>query len=108
MNAFKTTSTPAKTRSRACAIWAILLLSSLLTGCQHASPAAVDSRRLYQPSVLRLAPGQATQTADGLHIPQVFEIWHSDARFRALENSYHDALAANLALSAQLTRARAQ
>lgn len=108
MNTSKTSSTGAKTRSRACAVLAILAVSIGLTGCQHASRADADSRRLYQPSVLRLAPGQTVQTADGLHVPQVLEIWHSDARFRALENSYHDSLAAHAALTAALNKARAK
>lgn len=106
MNTSKTILTAAKTRSSACAMLAILLLSVGQTGCQHASRADADSRLLYQPTVLRLAPGQTVETADGLHVPQVLEVWHSDARFRALENSYHDALAANAALSAALNKAR--
>lgn len=90
-------STPSKTRSRSCAIAAILLLSIGLTGCVTASRESADSRRLYQPPVLRLSPGQPVPTLDGMYLPQVAEIWHSDARYRDLETRYLDALAASLA-----------
>lgn len=85
----------------ACALLAILPASSLLTGCSHVSPASVDSRRLYQPPVLRLSPGQQIQTPDGLYTAQTAEIWHSDARFNALASSYTDALAALAAAQAR-------
>jgi len=85
----------------ACVALAMLLLSSLLTGCSHVSPASADSRRLYQPPVLRLPAGQPIQTQDGLYQPQTAEIWHSDARFLALASSYTDALAALAASQAR-------
>ena len=78
----------------ACAWLAILPASWLLTGCSHVSPASADSRRLYQPPVLRLPAGQPVQTQDGVYLPQTAEIWHSDARFLALAASYTDALSA--------------
>ena len=84
-----------------CAAWVALLFSSGLTGCSHVSPASVDSRRLYQPPVLRLPAGQPIQTQDGLYQPQTAEIWHSDARFLALASSYTDALAALAAAQAR-------
>ena len=84
-----------------CAAWAALLFSCVLTGCSHVSPASVDSRRLYQPPVLRLSPGQQIQTPDGVYQPQTAEIWHSDARFNALATSYTDALAALAAAQAR-------
>jgi hypothetical protein len=83
-----------KTRSTACAILAALLMLYGLTGCALVSPAGAESRRLYQPSLLRLAPSQQIQTQDGLYLPQVAEVWHSDARYRALERAYLDALSA--------------
>jgi len=90
----KTKSTRSKRSTTGCAIWAILAASALLTGCSHVSRESADSRRLYQPPVLRLEAGQLIATADGLHVPVVDEVWHSDARFRALADSYADALAA--------------
>lgn len=90
-------STQSKIKSRCCAIAAILLLSSGLTGCVTASRASADSRRLYQPPVLRLSPGQPVPTLDGVYLPQVAEIWHSDARYRDLESRYLDAVAASAA-----------
>lgn len=83
-----------KTRSNACAIWALLLPLCVLTGCVHGSPDVAESRRLYQPSALRLAPSHPIQTQDGSYQPQVPELWHSDARYRALERAYLDALSA--------------
>lgn len=83
-----------KTKSNACAILVALLTLSALTGCAHVSPAGAESRRLYQPSLLRLAPNQPIQTQDGTYQPQVPELWHSDARYRALERAYLDALSA--------------
>jgi hypothetical protein len=81
-------------KSNASVILALLLTLSALTGCAHVSPAAADSRRLYQPSILRLPPGQEIQTQDGLYRPQVAEIWHSDARYRQLERAYLDQVSA--------------
>jgi hypothetical protein len=33
-------------------------------------------------------------TKDGLHLPQTDEVWHSDARFRAVENELVNTAAA--------------
>jgi hypothetical protein len=86
-----------KTKSTASAILAALLTLSALTGCAHVSPGGAASRSLYQPPVLRLSPAlPPIQTPDGLYRPQVDEVWHSDARYRALERSYLDALAARI------------
>lgn len=82
-----------KMKSTACVILAALLISTALTGCGSASLGAADTRRLYQPTVLRLPQGQPIQTTDGLHVPQVDEIWHSDTRYRDLERAYLDQLA---------------
>lgn len=83
-----------RTRSRHSAIAAILLLSSGLTGCAHVSRDAAASRQLYQPTVLRLPAGRPVTTLDGQHTPQVDEVWHSDARFRAVERQVIDTTAA--------------
>lgn len=87
-----------KTKYSACALSAILLLSFALTGCAHVSSeraaSSLASSTLYQPPILRLEKHQVIATKDGLHIPQVDEIWHSDARFRQLENENIDLAAA--------------
>ena len=87
-------STLLKTKSPIFAVAVILPASWLLTACSHVSPVNAASLRLYQPPVLRLSAGQPVPTQDGLYIPQVPEIWHSDARFNDLEARYLDALAA--------------
>lgn len=82
----------------ACALLAILLPSLLLTGC--ASGSSVDkaslpvSSALYQPPVLRIYQGQEIQTRDGIYRPQRDEVWHSDARYRQLEQENLDLVAA--------------
>jgi hypothetical protein len=73
---------------------AILAPASLLIGCASASSARKASLNLYQPPVLRLEQGQVIATKDGLHTPQMDEVWHSDARFRELENELVNAAAA--------------
>ena len=87
-------STPLRLSTLSCVLLVILPASWLLIGCSHVSPASADSRRLYQPPVLRLPAGQPVQTQDGVYLPQTAEVWHSDARFLALAASYTDALAA--------------
>lgn len=77
-----------------CGLAVILCLSFGLTACATVSPASAASRRLYQPPVLRLSAGRPVETQDGLYLPQVNEVWHSDARFTELEARYLDALAA--------------
>lgn len=92
-----------KKKSSACALLAILLLSSLPTGCASASreaSASLVASTLYQPPVLRLAKGRPVQTRDGLYLPQTDEVWHSDARYRALEQE-------NINLAAALAKPRA-
>lgn len=81
-----------KMKSTASVTLALLPLLLVQTGCASATRANADTRRLYQPSILRLSPGQEIQTQDGVHRPQVPEIWHNDARYRALEKSYLDQL----------------
>lgn len=62
------------------------------------SESSVASSLLYQPPVLRLSKGQTVQTRDGQYVPQVDEVWHSDARFRQLEQENLDLVAQNRAL----------
>ena len=80
-------------KSTACALLVALPMLSAPTGCAHALRGGADTRRLYQPPVLRLPASQPVQTKDGIHLPQVDEVWHSDARYRQLEQSYLDHLA---------------
>lgn len=68
-----------------CAMMAATLLPLLLTGCAQESAA---NRRIYQPSTLRPTAGQQIQTPDGYYITGEDEVWHSDIRFRDLENAY--------------------
>ncbi|MDP1581511.1 MAG: hypothetical protein Q8M02_14660 [Candidatus Didemnitutus sp.] len=94
-----------KKRSIAYALAALLLTSCMLTSCAHKSSAAAASSlaesRLYQPSILRLEKSKLIATRDGLYIPQRDEIWHSDGRYRTLEQE-------NLDLAAALTAERAR
>lgn len=82
----------------------LLLPLLLLTGCGHALPvpdqSSVASSMLYQPPILRLQAGQEIQTRDGKYRPQVDEVWHSDARYRQLEQE-------NIDLAAALQKAKA-
>lgn len=83
---------------------AILLVSCLLTACVSTSSApqqsSVASSLLYQPPVLRLEAGKPVQTKDGVYSPQNDEVWHSDARFRLLEQNVIDLTEANRRLKA--------
>jgi len=87
-----------KPKSNASALAAILLLSLLLTGCGHVFSAPAESSlassALYQPPVLRLEKRQLVATKDGLYIPARDEVWHSDARYRQLEQEIIDLAAA--------------
>lgn len=86
-----------KKRSSVFVLLAILLLSFLLIGCVSASreeAASLAASQLYQPPILRLKAGQVVQTKDGQYRPQIDEVWHSDARFRTLEQQLIDAAAA--------------
>lgn len=82
-----------KMKSTTCALLACLPLLIAPTGCASVSRDAAATRRLYQPPILRLSPGQRIQTPDGIYQPQVAEIWHSDSRYRDLERAYIDLLA---------------
>lgn len=81
-------------RWTACALLAILAASSSLTGCATASPPPRESPSLYQPPVLRLPQGRPVETQDGVYTPPAPEVWHSDARYRHLEQQLEAALIA--------------
>jgi len=96
------TSSPMKRKFPASALWVIPLLSLLLTGCASASreaSASLAASTLYSPPVLRIYKDQQIQTRDGIYRPQVDEVWHSDARYRLLEQE-------NINLAAALQAAR--
>lgn len=80
-----------------------VILAAALTlfaqiGCVHASNVAsessVASSLLLQPPILSLPAGQLIQTKEGPYRPKTDEIWHSDARFRQLEQANLDLVAA--------------
>lgn len=90
-----------KKKSHAFARLALPLMLLLPIGCAHVSSADKASsreRQLYQPPTLRLEKGQLYATKDGVHIPQTDEVWHSDTRFRTLEQENLDLAAALSAL----------
>jgi hypothetical protein len=87
--------TTSKTKSALCVALLVLPISCSLTGCNSASSAsAASSRMLYQPPILALPAGQPVQTLQGIYRPQVDEVWHSPARFNALEESNQNLAAA--------------
>lgn len=87
--------TTSKTKSLRCVALLILPISNALTGCNSASSAsAASSRMLYQPPVLVLKANQPVQSAEGIYLPQVDEVWHSPARFEALERETQNLAAA--------------
>lgn len=75
----------------------LLLLTGCALGSSHVKESLPASSELYQPPLLRLKAGQQIQTRDGVYRPQIDEVWHSDARYRHLEQQ---ALAATEALAA--------
>ena len=94
--------TKSKTVSLFCVALLILPIICSLTGCNSASSAsAASSRMLYQPPILALPAGQPIPTQHGTYTPQVNEVWHSPARFEAME-------AANQNLAAALAEERAR
>lgn len=72
-------------------------LPLLQTACSHALPVPKESSLatslLHQPPILRIYKDQEIYTRDGKYIPQQDEVWHSDARYRQLEQKLLDALA---------------
>ena len=103
----KRNSRPMRRSLAGCALVATLLLSWLPIGCASGSSAGRASLPvssvLYQTPVLRLPAGQPVVTTDGTYTPQVAEVWHSDARFRAIEQENIDLAAA---LAAERRRQR--
>lgn len=91
-----------KTRLPLCAALLCLPIIFALTGCNSASSAnAASSRMLYQPPILAFPANQPVQTLHGKYTPQVIEVWHSPARYEALEQ-------ANQNLAAALAEERAR
>lgn len=84
-----------------CGLAATLMLSASLTSCASASSAPKELPSLYQPPVLRIYSGQEILTRDGVYRPQADEVWHSDARYRQLEQE-------NINLAAALAQERAR
>jgi hypothetical protein len=76
---------------------ALLAMLCSLTACALGSreeSASLAASVLYQPPTLRLKAGHPVQTPDGIYTPQRDETWHSDARFRQLEQENIDLAAA--------------
>lgn len=71
---------------KSCGITVTVLLPMLLTSCVWNLKGREKNLRIYQPSTLRLEKNQKVQTLDGYYVPQVDEVWHSDLRYRKLEN----------------------
>jgi hypothetical protein len=71
-----------------------LLLTGLLLACCGCNPYRQASKQIYQPAILVLPPGVPLQTTEGTYLPQTLEVWHSDARYRAVERLAIDAAAA--------------
>lgn len=98
--------TPKSPRKRltACATLAILLLLLPLTGCVTSSPpapASLSQNLLTAPPILHLPKGQPVQTLEGQYVPARDEVWHSDARFRLVEQQLLDATTALNVLRSQ-------
>lgn len=74
-----------KTDMRLCGVLAATLLLLLLTGCSQIS---AEKRRIWQPSTLKPIDGQTIQTTEGYYVTGPDEVWHSDIRFRDLEQAY--------------------
>jgi hypothetical protein len=75
----------------------------LPTACVNRPSDLRESSRIYQPPTLELKAGQPVQTRQGIYVPTKDETWHSDARFRAVEQ---DALNATAALLQHESRNR--
>jgi hypothetical protein len=56
-----------------------------LTSCGVNWPKKKNLLNIYQPSTLSLEAGKAIETPEGVYTPQTDELWHSDKRFRLLE-----------------------
>ena len=88
-----------KTKSLSFALAVTTLLSVGLTSCASESSAPRASLQIYQPRVLRLPPGQAIPTQDGIYTPPAAEVWHSPTAFQQLEQE-------NINLAAALAQER--
>lgn len=64
----------------------VLMIATIgLTSCEVNFWKKERSLNIYQPSILRLEKNKPVDTKDGIYTPQTDEVWHSDARFRKLE-----------------------
>jgi hypothetical protein len=64
----------------------IVMVSLFCIGCKTTQP--TQELNIYQPSVLRPILGTIINTKDGIYKVQTNdEVWHSDKRYRELENS---------------------
>ena len=61
------------------------LLPDKLTGRAAFSKKKNVGGNLYQPPILALQAGQTIATKEGNYTPTTDEIWHSDRRYRELE-----------------------
>lgn len=67
------------------AVLATAILLTVQTSCVNNSKTKKPNYNIYQPSTLRLQKDQPIQTVDGIYTPQTDEVWHSDKRYRVLE-----------------------
>ena len=74
------------TKLKSCVMMGAALLLIAQTSCVWNSNENVKNWKIYQPSTLKLQKNVPIQTLDGVYTPQVNEIWHSDDRFRKVEN----------------------
>ena len=64
---------------------ALLAILLSLTGCETVSSPKEPTLNIYQTPILRVKAGVEIITKDGLYTAQKDEIWHSDERYRKLE-----------------------
>ncbi len=76
----------------ACALLAATQTPMWLTGCASASPNGAPPLNVWQPLCLTIEAGAAVPTTDGVYQAQTRETWHSDKRYRDLEDKYLDML----------------
>lgn len=64
----------------------MLIMPFMLMSCALRFSQKKESLRIYSPPILNLKAGSTITTKDGEYTPQKDEVWHSDARFKDLEN----------------------
>lgn len=82
-------------------IFALLVVTSLLTGCATNSSEELSSLSIYQAQYLYLKKGQVVQTQKGKYTAQIDEVWVNREKYRELE-------AQNITLSTQVRKLTAQ